>query len=101
MAIWVIRGCEGMGDIPGVRGGFRGSVGSVQLRLNCHKNSDLRSEVGIGTGLNSTLYRLIESVALLTKLMGIITPQILSIVVVVAPRLISYRYRPQDHIVQT
>ena len=24
MAIWVIRGCEGMGDIPGVRGGFRG-----------------------------------------------------------------------------
>ena len=32
-----------------------------------------------------------ESVALLTKPMGIVTPQILSIVVVVAPRLISYK----------
>ena len=36
-----------------------GSVGSVQLRLNCHKNSDLRSEVGIGTGLNSTTVMLL------------------------------------------
>ena len=34
MAIWVIRGCEGVGDIPGIQGGFRGSVGSVQLRLD-------------------------------------------------------------------
>ena len=31
-----------------------------------------------------------ESVALLTKSIGIVTPQVLSIVVVVAPRLISY-----------
>ena len=30
MTIWVIRGGEGMGDIPGIRGGFRGSVGSPQ-----------------------------------------------------------------------
>ena len=32
-----------------------------------------------------------ESVALLTKPIGIVTPQVLSIVVVVAPRLILYR----------
>ena len=24
MTVWVIRGDEGMGDIPGIRGGFRG-----------------------------------------------------------------------------
>ena len=54
MAIRVIRGCKGVGDIPGVRGGFRGSVGSAQLRLDCHKISDLGSEVGDSTGLNST-----------------------------------------------
>ena len=100
MTIWVIRDCKGVGDIPGVRGGFGGSVGSAQLRLDCHKNSDLGSEVGIGTSLNSTTHRLIESVALLTKPMGIVTPLILSIVVVVAPRLISYRHKPQDRIVQ-
>ena len=69
---------------------FRGSVGSVQSRLNRHKNSDLGSEVGTVTGLNSTTCRLIESVALLTKSIGIVTPLILSIVVVVALRLISY-----------
>ena len=99
MTVRVIRGCEGVGDIPGVRGGFRGSVGSAQCRLDCHKNSDLRSEVGIGTSLNSTTHCLIESVALLTKLMGIVTPLVLSIVVVVAPRLISYRHKPQDCII--
>ena len=38
--------------------------------------------------------------ALLTKPMGIVTPLVLSIVVVVAPRLILYRDKPQDHIVQ-
>ena len=32
-----------------------------------------------------------ESVALLTKPIGIVTPLVLSIVVVVAPRLISYK----------
>ena len=32
-----------------------------------------------------------ESMVLLTKPMGIVTPQVLSIVVIVAPRLISYR----------
>ena len=42
---------------------------------------------------------LIESVALLTKLMGIVTPLVLSIVVVVAPRLILYRHKPQDRII--
>ena len=67
MTIWVIRGCKGVGDIPGVRGGFRGSVGSAQLRLDCHKNSDLGSEVSIVTVLNSTTRDLMESVALLTK----------------------------------
>ena len=54
----------------------------------------------MGTGLNSTTRRLIESVALLTKVIGIVTPLILSIVVVVALRLISYRSQLQDHIVQ-
>ena len=37
---------------------------------------------------------------LLTKLIGIVTPQILSIVVVVALRLISYTSQPQDCIIQ-
>ena len=37
------------------------------------------------------MHHLIESVALLTKSIGIVTPLILSIVVVVAPRLISYK----------
>ena len=90
VAVWVIRGDEGMGDIPGIQGGFRGSAGSVPRRLNCHKNSDLRSEVRTGTGLNSTTLRLIESMVLLTKLIRIVTPLILSVVVVVAQRLISY-----------
>ena len=48
-----------------------------------------------------------ESVALLTKSIGIVTPLVLSIVVVVAPRLISYsrnktrsyRIENQDEIV--
>ena len=62
MAIQVICGDEGMGDIPGIQGGFRGSAGSAQRRLDCHKNSDLGSEVSTGTGLNSTMLRLIESV---------------------------------------
>ena len=44
----------------------------------------------MGTGLNSTMHCRIESMALLTKLIGIVTPLVLSIVVVVAPRLISY-----------
>ena len=43
--------------------------------------------------------RLIESVALLTKSIGIVTPLMLSIIVAVAPRLISYREGPRDHIV--
>ena len=30
LTIWVIHGDEGVGDIPGIRGGFRGSVGSAQ-----------------------------------------------------------------------
>ena len=30
MAVWVIRGDEGVGDIPGVQGGSGGSVGSAQ-----------------------------------------------------------------------
>ena len=37
---------------------FRGSVGSAQSRLNRHKNSDLGSEVGTVTGLNSTTHHL-------------------------------------------
>ena len=68
--------------------------------LDWHKNSDLGSEVGIGTVLNSTTRHLIESVALLTKPIGIVTPLVLSIVVVVALRLTSYRSWPQDSIVQ-
>ena len=69
------------------------------MRLDCHKNSDLGSEVSMVTGLNSTMLCLIESVALLTKSIGIVTPLILSIVVVVVLRLISYMKRPRDHIV--
>ena len=40
-----------------------------------------------------------ESVALLTKYMGIVTPLILSIVVVVALRLISYSNQSSDRII--
>ena len=46
---------------------FRGSVGSVQSRLDRHKNSDLGSEVSTVTGLNTNAPCLIESVVLLTK----------------------------------
>ena len=52
--------------------------------------------------LNSTPNRLKESVALLTKEIGIVTPLVLGIVVCVAPRLISYirpRNESSDHIV--
>ena len=62
MTIRMICGDKGVGDIPGVQGGFRGSAGSAQRRLECHKNSDLGSEVSTGTGLNSTMLCLIESV---------------------------------------
>ena len=34
MTIWVICGDEGVGDIPGVHGGFRGSAGSAQQELD-------------------------------------------------------------------
>ena len=57
----MIRGDEGMGDIPGVRGSSGESVGSAQLELDWHKNSDLGSEVGIVTVLNSTTRDLMES----------------------------------------
>ena len=70
--------------------GSGGSAGSVQRRLDCHKNSDLGSEAHTGTGLNSTMLCLIESVVLLTKLMEIVAPLILSIVVAVAQRLLLY-----------
>ena len=40
---------KGMGDIPGILGGSGESAGSV-IELDCHKNSDLRSEVGTVTG---------------------------------------------------
>ena len=50
--------------------------------------------MGNDTGLNSTMLRLIESVVLLTKSIGIITPLILSIVVMVALRWISYKGQP-------
>ena len=42
------------------------------------------------TGLNSTTRHLIESVVLLTNQIGIVTPLVLSIVVFMALRLISY-----------
>ena len=45
------------------------------------------------------MHHLIESVALLTKSIGIVTPPILSIIVLVAPRLISYRKQPLDSII--
>ena len=38
-----------MGDIPGIRGVQGGSVCSVLLRLDCHKNSDLKSKSATGT----------------------------------------------------
>ena len=34
VTVWMIRGDEGVGDFPGVRGVQGGSVGSVRLRLN-------------------------------------------------------------------
>ena len=70
---------------------FRGVCRFCATKLDWHKNSDWGSEVGIGTGLNSTTRRLIKSVVLLTKQIGIVTPLILSIVVVVALRYISYK----------
>ena len=33
MAVWVIRGDEGVGDIPGVQGGSGEPVGSAQYDL--------------------------------------------------------------------
>ena len=78
--------------------------GSLQVRCNkldWHKNSDLGSEVGTGTGLNSTALRLLESVVLLTKSIGIWTPLVLGIVVAVAPRLILYTENTQDRIVHS
>ena len=29
LSVWVVQGCEGVGDIPGVRGVQGGSVGSA------------------------------------------------------------------------
>ena len=78
----VQRPCERMGEK-----GRRQSDVSACSRARRKRNT----EVGIGTGLNCTTHRLIESVALLTKPIGIVTPLILSFVVSVAPRLISYR----------
>ena len=34
VTVWVIRVDEGVGDIPGVQGGSRGSAGSAQQRLD-------------------------------------------------------------------
>ena len=34
VAIWVIRGDKGVGDIPGVRGGSRGGLKIVHNRLD-------------------------------------------------------------------
>ena len=67
VAVWVICGYEGVGDFPGIQGGSGGVCGFCAIELDWHKNSDLGSEVGIGTALNSTTHCLIESVALLTK----------------------------------
>ena len=30
LSVWVVQGCEGVGDIPGVRGVQGGSAGSVR-----------------------------------------------------------------------
>ena len=29
MGVWVVQGCKGVGDVPGVQGVLGGSVGSV------------------------------------------------------------------------
>ena len=44
MGVRVIQGCEGMGDIPGIRGGSRGICKFCDSWLDWHKNSDLRSK---------------------------------------------------------
>ena len=93
--IQVIQGDMGMGDIPGVQGGSGESVGSLgKLAQLTHKNSDLGSECA-----NGTCYILLQvivksPVVLVTKSMGIVTPLVLRLVVVVAPRLISYKTSP-------
>ena len=79
-------------------------------RLDCHKNSDLRSEYANGTGFILLWYTIKSPVVLMTKSIGIVTPLILRLVVVVALRLVSYTKSPvrsyctrvicQDHIVQ-
>ena len=58
VTVWVIRGVEGVGDVPGVRGGSGEFWSSCTKELDCHKNSDLGSEVGTDIGLNSTTLRL-------------------------------------------
>ena len=71
MTIQVICGDKGMGDIPGIRGDSGGVCRFCAIGLDWHKNSDLRSEVSIGTVLNTTTHHQMESVALLTKSIGI------------------------------
>ena len=54
--IWVICGDEGVGDIPGVRGVSGGACRFCAMILDWHKNSDLRSEVGTSTSLNTAMH---------------------------------------------
>ena len=103
VAVWMIRGVRGRGRYPRRTWWFRGVSEVPCNKLDWHKNSDLRSKFGTSTVLNTTARCLIESVVLLTKSIGIWTPLVLSIVVVVALRLISYKARrkePSDRIVQ-
>ena len=49
ISVRVVQGCEGVGDIPGVRG-VQGGICMFRVsRLDWHKNSDLRSKSATGT----------------------------------------------------
>ena len=72
---------------------FKGSVGSATTSL-IDTDSDLRSESAIGTCYILLQYTVKSPVVLMTKSMGIVTPLVLRLVVVVAPRLISYKDNP-------
>ena len=49
MGVWMVQGCEGVGDIPGIQGVQGGICMFCISRLDWHENSDLRSKPATGT----------------------------------------------------
>ena len=63
----MVQGCEGVGDVPGVRGVQGGSVGSARLLLDLTQELRPKVQVRYWYNLNTATLRYKESVALLTK----------------------------------